>query len=218
VVTEPDLPRYGLAAPVRKVTVRFEAAVNGGTNSLLGELEFGSTQDNQTYVRRPDEWAVYAVRAVEFQRLPTAAFQLRDRRIWNWGETNIVRLTIQQGGKTRQLERQGTNSWKLAEGSQGIFNSDAVEEAALRLGQLYAVNWVARGESELARFGFNAEGWQATLESSSGDKLSVRFGGEAPSQLTYAATTLEGQVWIFECPPAVSELARMHLSIPSTAP
>jgi hypothetical protein len=51
-----------------------------------------------------------------------------------------------------------------------------------------------------------------------GDRLNLRFGGASPSQLTYAATSLAGQVWIFECPPAVSELVRMSLFIPPDAP
>jgi hypothetical protein len=78
---------------------------------------------------------------------------------------------------------------------------------------LSANAWVAVGEQHLARFGFKPDGLQLTVELKSGDKLSVQFGGTAPSQLRYAATSLAGQVWIFECPPAVSELALAYLAM-----
>ena len=87
-----------------------------------------------------------------------------------------------------------------------------------RLGGLYAIQWVARGETDLARYGFGPDGLQVTLELTSGGKLEVRFGGTSPSRLTYAATTLEGQVWMFECPPAISESVRLYLAILPNGP
>ncbi len=214
VVIQPNLTDYGLATPARRFVLKTAAPDSSATNGLLGQLDFGATEEERTYVRRPDEDAVYAVKAADFQRLPGAAFQLRERRIWNQSEEQVARVLTRQAGKTRELIRNGTNSWSLAPGSQGIINPDAVEETVHRLGQLYAVAWVAVGEPELARHGFQADGIEVTLELKSGDRLSVRFGGVAPSGLTYAATTLAGQLWIFECPPSVSELTRAYLLIP----
>ncbi len=218
VVIEPDLPKWGLAPPVRQFTLWAAPQPAGDTNLHLGTIAFGTTEDDKTYVRRPDETSVYKVKAADFQHLPTAAFQLRDRRIWNLQEANIERLQIEQSRKTRQLIRQGTNSWTLAPGSQGIINSPAVEETVHRLAGLYAISWVAVGEQQLARYGFTADGLRVTLELRTGDKLSLQLGGTAPAQTTYAATVLEGQVYIFECPPAVSELVRAYLAIPADVP
>lgn len=216
VVIEPDLPKYGLAPPAHKVTVK-STPFGGGTNVLLAELEFGSAQADQTFVRRTDEASVYTVKTTDLQPLFITAFQLRDRSIWHVDETDVARITVQQGGKMRQLQRHGADSWSIVAG-QGIINPFGVEETVHRLGGLYAIQWVARGPTDVAQYGFTADGLQVTLELNSGAKLEVRFGGTAPSQLTYGATTLEGQVWVFECPPTVSESVRLYLAIPSNVP
>lgn len=218
VVIEPDLARYGLAVPAREFVLRALAAQRGQTNLLLGHVQFGATVEDKTYARRPDETSVYAVKSADFGRLPVAAFQLRDRRIWNVELARVARVTIQEGGRQRQLVRLGAHSWTLAPGSSGLINPLAVEEAVEQLAGLYALQWVAVGDAQLSRFGFEPGSWRITLELNSGDRLSVQFGGAAPSQLTYAATELEGQVWIFECPPAISELARVALALPADSP
>jgi hypothetical protein len=219
IVTQPGLARYGLATPSRQVVVRAAAATGKGqSNTVLAELHFGATQDDKIYVRRTDEDSVYALRAADVQRLPSAAFQFRERRIWSFTEEQVAGLTIHQSGKVRQLSRKGTNSWSFALNSQGMINDFAVEEAVHRLGELSAVVWTAIGEQNLASLGFNPDGLQLEVQLKSGDKLGLRFGGIAPSQLTYAATSLTGQTWVFECPPAVSELARAYLTIPANVP
>jgi hypothetical protein len=214
VVTPPDLPEFGLAAPALRFVLGGVTPRPGDTNGVLGELMFGATQGEETFARRPDESAVYAVAAAEVQRLPVAGFQLRERRLWNFREDGVTGVRAQQGDRHRKLLRQGTNSWSLAPGSEGVINVFAVEETVLRLGQLRAVAWTAVGEEHLARFGFEPDSLQVTAELKSGDQLSVRFGGAAPSGLIYAATTLEGRVWIFESPPAVSQLALTYLTLP----
>lgn len=230
VVASPELVNYGLATPTRQVVLKAGAPSGGGaTNLVLCELDFGSTREDKTFVRRRDEDFVYAVKTAEMERLPTAAFQLRERRIWSFSGNDVARLTIQQRGKVRQLLRQGTNSWSFALGSQGIINDFAVEEAVHRLGGLAAVVWVARlpaatsaaapgREPALANYGFTTNSLSLTLELKTGDKLSVAFGGPAPSQLTYAHTTMADEIWVFESPPAISEMVRTYLTIPADVP
>ncbi len=218
VVIQANLTNYGLATPVRQFILKTATPDALATNGVLGQLDFGSTQDEKTYVRRPDEVSVYAVKASDFQQLPTDGYQLRERRIWRQPEEQVARVVIREAGKTRELVRQGTNSWSLAPGSQGVINPFGVEETVHRLGELYAVAWVAVGAPDLTRFGFRPDGLEVTLVLKSGDQLSVRFGGAAPSGLTFATTILAGQEWVFECPPAVSELVRAYLAIPASAP
>jgi len=219
VVTQPALAEFGLATPARQfVITSAPAGSRGPTNTVMAELAFGATKDDKMYTRRTDEDSVYAVRAAEVQRLPTAAFQFRERRLWSFSEEQVAGLTIHQSGKVRRLLRKGTNSWSLAPGSQGIINDLAVEEATHLLGELSAVVWVGVGEQHLTDWGFKADGLQITVELKSGDKLDVRFGGTAPSQFAYAATSLAGQTWVFECPPAVSEVVRAYLTIPANVP
>lgn len=219
IVTQPGLAGYGLTTPARQFVVRAATArAEESTNTLIVELHFGATKDDKVFVRRTDEDSVYAVRAADLQRLPVAAFQLRERRIWSFTEEKVSGLTIHQNGKVRHLSRKGTNSWSFALDSQGIINDLAVEVAVHQLGELSAVAWTVVGEQNLAGLGFKPDGLQLEVQLKSGDKLSLRFGGTAPSQLTYAATSLAGQTWVFECPPAVSELALAYLTIPANVP
>ena len=111
VVTAPDLPAYGLATPTRQITLRSTA---GDTNSVIVQLSFGTNQNNEVFVRRADEDFIYAVTAEDFNRLPEAAWEFRDRRIWNFTEDDVAQITIHQNGKTRQIVRNGPNKWSLA--------------------------------------------------------------------------------------------------------
>ena len=145
VVTTPDLPAYGLATPTRQITLRSAA---GDTNAVIVQLSFGTNQNNEVFVRRADEDFVYAVTAEDFNRLPEAAWEFRERRIWNFTENDVAQITIHQNGKTRQIVRNGPNKWSLAAGSQGIINPPAIEETAHRLGELTAAGWVGRNVTE----------------------------------------------------------------------
>ena len=138
VVTAPDLPAYGLAAPQLQITLRSAA---GDTNAVIAQLAF-AVQTNGIFVHRADEDFIYSIAPEDFNRLPEAGWEFRDRRIWNFSETNVAQITLRQSGKTRELVRNGANKWSLAAGSQGIINPPAIEETAHRLGELTALGWV----------------------------------------------------------------------------
>jgi hypothetical protein len=218
VVIEPDLPAYGLASPARRYTLR-SAATNspaGATNALIADLAFGTNLAGKVFARRADESFVYGLATNDYQRLPWASWQLRDRRIWNLSTNDLGRAIIRQQGKVRQIKRNGPHSWSLI--TQGIINDLAVEETVSGLCQLTAAYWVARGAPDRARYGFADNGHQITLELKSGDKLTVEFGGQAPSGLPYAAVTLEGTVWIFEFPLGLYRQVLGYLTIPADVP
>jgi hypothetical protein len=216
VVIAPDLPAYGLASPARQYVLKSATnnAPGGPTNVIVAELDFGTNQANKTFVRRADESFVYAVKLADFQRLPAASWQMRERRIWNLSTNDVARATIRQQGRVRQIVRNGPHDWSLAPGSQGVINVLAVEETVSGLCQLTAAAWVARGDPDRARYGFTDGDYQATLELKNGDKASVEFGNEAPSGLPYAAVTLEGEPWVFECPVWLYVYAQRYLSAP----
>lgn len=218
VVTPPDLPGFGLAAPARQFTLRQAEPLPDHTNNVLGEIQFGGTEGEYTYARRTDESAVYAVDTSEIRTLPAAGFQMRQRELWHFDTERVTGLLIQQGESRRRLVRLGADSWSLAPGSEGIINVFGVEETVYRLGELRAVAWTAVGEEHLSRFGFRPDSLRVTVEFKTGDHLDVQFGGTAPSGLTYAATRLEGRIWIFECPPGISQLALTYLSLSRPAP
>jgi hypothetical protein len=216
VVTAPDLPAYGLATPTRQITLRSAA---GDTNGVIVRLSFGTNQNNEVFVRRADEDFVYAVTAEDFNRLPEAAWEFRERRIWNFTEGDVAQITIHQNGKTRQIVRNGPNKWSFAAGSQGIINPPAIEETAHRLGELTVAGWVGRNVTEPEKFGLKPENLSITVELKNGSKSSVDFGAELPSsQTALAAATLDGERWAFVFPPVLYQFVLNYLTIPANVP
>jgi hypothetical protein len=218
VVIEPDLPSYGLAPPALTYTLR-GAPTNspaGSTNPIIVSLSLGTNQAGKAFARRADESFVYGITTNDFLHLPSASWQMRERQIWNLSTNDIDRAIIRQQGKVRQIKRNGPHSWSLI--TQGNINDLAVEEAVIGLCQLSASAWTARGEQNRARYGFIDKGLQITLEVKNGDKKVLEFGGMAPSGLPYAAVTLDGTFWIFECPLALAQDVAGYLTIPAEVP
>jgi hypothetical protein len=216
-VTEPDLSTNGLATPFRRIILS-SAATNapGPTNVVIADLSFGATNEGKIYVRRADENPIYAVLLSEYQKLPAAVWQFRERRLWNFTTNDVLRVTVRQDGKVRQMARNGPHSWALGQGSQGIINNFAIEEAAHRFGELAATWWVDRGEPNLARYGFTTNTLSLSFELKNGEKHSVQLGGKSESEVPYAAIQLDGQPWIFEFPLSLYyDLVVQHLTIPA---
>jgi hypothetical protein len=203
VVTEASLAtNYGLAPPLRQYTfyARAEGAA-AASNNVLAELQFGTNQPGKVFVRRTDEPAVYSIPATDFQRLPSSGWQMRGRRLWNFSDDDIAGATVRKDGKTCQIIRKERYHWSFAPGSQGLIKNElALEETVRGLAQVTAASWVARGDQSRARYGFHDGGLQITLELKNGDKATVEFGAEAPSNFEYAAVVIQNQVWIFEFP------------------
>ena len=220
-VTESDLPTYGLTNPVRQIVI--QTAPDQGasaTNGVTVQLSFGSSQDGKLiFVRRSDEDSVYAVKLADFQRLPSVAWQLRERQLWHFTEKDVAKLVIHDGDRVRELLRDGTNSWSLA--TQGILDDvqkAAIEETVHRLGDLAAGVWVDRRDSVSGIYGFSTNNFSLQLELKNGEKRSVEFGGMAPSHYPFAAVELDGQKWVFEFPLALYELVQTYLTIPAKVP
>jgi hypothetical protein len=210
VVTAPDLPAYGLAAPARRITL-FSAT--GNTNAVIAQLLFGAAQTNEVFVRRADEDSVYAIPLEDFGQLPDAGWQLRERRIWNFSENDVAQITIHQDGKSRQIVHNGPNQWSLAPGSQGIIVPAAIEETAHRFGELAAAAWLARNLTNAADYGFQPGNLSVTLELKNGVKDTVDF-GKSGTQTAIAAVALDGERWAIVFPPALYPLVLDCLTIP----
>ena len=218
-VTESDLPAYGLTNPVREIVVQMAAGEDpAATNLATVQLQFGAIQDERIYVRRLDEDSVYAVPAADYLQLPTAGWQLRERRLWHFTENQVARVVVRQQDKVRELIHQGTNVWVLAPGSEGFINEAAVEEVVHRFGELVSTLWTARGEGDPAAYGFDTNRMSFEFHLKTGGQLSVQLGGMAPSQYPYAAVILDGEKWVFEFPRALYHFAMMYLAITPEAP
>ena len=211
VVTEPDLPVYGLAAPTRQITLLSAA---NDTNTVIAQLLFGAVQDKEVFVRRADEDFVYAITLEDFNQLPEAGWEFRERRIWNFTENDVAQITIHQNGGTRQIIHTGPNKWSLAPGSQGIINPPAIEEVTHRFGELAAAAWLARDVTEPQKFGFKPGNLSITIELKNDAKYTVDF-GEQSSQTALAAVTLDGERWAFVFPPVLYQFVLSYLTIPA---
>jgi hypothetical protein len=210
-VAGPEWANYGLATPSRTFTLAWTA--NETATNPPTVLEFGINTNNQIFARRIGEAPVYGIAPVDFEALPSASWQLRDRHIWNFDVNDVSRLTVQQNGKTREIPRSGTNGWKLAEGSTGMINVSAIEDATRELGHLSAFSWVGHGAAKLGDFGIAAGGYQLTIELKSGEKLAVQFGNETALGSVYASVLLNGEPWIFEFPPDLYPSVQFSLMI-----
>jgi hypothetical protein len=215
-VIAPDLPAYGLASPARQYILKSAATASpaGSTNAIIAEVDFGTNQADKVFARRADESFVYAVKLSDYQRLPAASWQMRERLIWNFSTNDVARVTIRQQGQMRQIVRNGPHEWSLASGSQGI-NGLAVEATVSGLCQLAAGAWVARGEQNRAQYGFTDNSDQVTLEFKKGEKVSVEFSSQASPNAPCAAVTLEGQPWIFQFPTWLYNYVQRYLAAPS---
>ena len=219
VVTEQDLPLYGLASPFRQYVLRSVIAnTNGLATNVLAEIQFGTNNQDRIYARRADESFVYAVKLEEFLALPDAPWQLRDRQIWKFSENDVARAIIRHDGKVRQITRNGPHDWALAPGSQGIINDLAIEETVRALCQLKTDEWIAIGSENRPAFGFATNGLSLTLELKNGEKATVEFGGETPAMIPFAGVTIENQWWIFKFPLLLFRDIQSYLSIPANVP
>jgi len=202
VATDPDYSASGLAPPGgRYAFKRFDSAAN--TNVPLGEIDFGSAQGNKVLARRPDENCIYAVRLDEALELPQHAFELHDRRIWQFATNQVTSLTVSISTNTWKLVRTGDGQWKLSAESQGIVNPFALDEASHWLGLLWSRAWVIPANGDLSQFGFDEARHKLTIEINNGDKtqtFSVQFGKPSPTGGPFALTQLECGPTVFEFP------------------
>lgn len=202
-VTELDLPTYGLASPLRRYGVQWHAPGANATNTLGVRLDFGTNRADLVYARRADENSVYLVRLGEALALPAAAFELRDRRVWSFDTNQVMGMTLTDRGKSWRLVRSPGGGWSFAPGSQGLIAPLALEEASHRIGQLWARAWTDEGAQSLERYGFDQINRRIVIDVQRGERvesLTVDFGATSPSGGPFAAVTLEGGPTVFEFP------------------
>jgi hypothetical protein len=218
-VTAPDLADYGFTTPAREIILRSTA---GDSNAVIAQLAF-AVQTNGVFAHRADEDFIYAITPEDAKilfgdsSLFESGWQFRDRRVWNFSETNVAQITLRQNGQTRQLVHDSVNKWSFLTNSQGIINPPALEETAHRLGAMTAAGWVARNVTDPDKFGLNTNNLELTVELKGGEKLSVDFGTELPAAHTaLAAVTLDGERWAFVFPPVLYQFVLSYLTIPAS--
>lgn len=218
VATRADVAAYGLAAPSRQIILR--SAV-GGTNAVIAQLLFGTVRTNEVFVQRSDENSIYAIRPEDFGGLPAGPdWQFRERRLWNFAEGDVAKITVRQNGKTTEVLHNGPNKWSLAPGSQGVINPPGIEYLAQDLGELAvgsSAAWCARGVANPANFGLKPGNLSVTVTLKNGETHTVDFGLQL-GQTALAAVTLEGERWVFIFPPDLYLLITSYLPVSANVP
>ena len=217
-----DFASYGLAPGQRHFTLR-TAVTNaaGPTNIVVAQVAFGTNgAEERVFARRADEDSVYAIRPLDYSRMPGAAWQFRDHRIWNFATNQVTRLASRQSGGGREALRQPNGDWVEVRGWNGDLNPFALEEMASQLGDLHAMVWIARGEGVRAKYGFTADSPQVSIElrAEKPQTLTVEFGGLSPLRLPYALTTVDGQPVVFEFPWSLYAELQRNLGLTPTTP
>lgn len=211
VVTATDLEGFGLVTNTHSITLRF---ADGTTNALI----FGAADTNRVLVKRSDEDFVYALSLSAAAGLPDNGWEFRQRQLCNFSLTNLAQITLNKGGRTFSVIRNGVNRWALAPGSQGIVDPVGWEETARAFSNLAAAGWVAKNLTEPEKYGFSTNNLQVNLELKGGEKFTLDFGMELRGQTALAAVTLEGERWAFVFPAAYWPLVTTYLNVPGSLP
>jgi hypothetical protein len=210
-VTESDLLGYGLKTPARQFIVSWAPTATVTNPPTI--LDFGTSTNGQVFARRIGEKSVCGIAPADYEALPSASWELRDRHIWNFDVNDVVGLTIEQEGKKREILHTGTNGWRLAEGSTGSINDSAVENTVQELGRLKAFKWMGHGPDKPAAFGIDGKIYQLTIALKNGEKRSFQLGKETQFSAC-ASVMLDGEPWVFEFPPDVFPSVQYCLMIP----
>ena len=215
-----DFAQFGLTNPAIECAIHgvLTNALSHTEEKLVEKLQFGfGTNDAKVFIHRNNEVRVYSISRRDFELLPRASWQLRDRRIWEFAPTNVISVTIRQHGQTRKIIRNGENEWSVAPGSQGIIDPFSLEEAVHRLGTLKALFWTARGDQNRQKFGFKDADHQIDIEikrDGGTQTLSLEFGGFSEFRHPYGLTDVSGEKMVFEFPlPLYLEFVRRDLCI-----
>jgi hypothetical protein len=209
--TAPEWQQYGLKTPTLRFIISWAPSVTA-TNPPT-QLDFGTSTNGQVFARRLDEDSVYGIARADYDALPSASWEMRDRNIWNFEVNDVVRLTIQQNGKTREIVH-ATNGWQLTVSTNWILNDSAIENTMRDLAHLRAFAWIDHGADKPATFGIDANSYQLTIELKNGQKLAFQLGKGTRLGSVYASVMLDGEPWIFEFPPDVLPSLEYSLTIP----
>lgn len=221
-----DYSQFGLAPPRSSYSL-FTEATAGATNIPFATIAIGNQPTNEfdtVLARRLPEEPVYKTSLGDVNRLPTKAFKLRDRQIWNFDRAHAKSITIRQSGKERKLVRsdnpKAIDKWVIAPGSSGIIHETAIEAVTLQLSQLRAADWAHQSEDPrfLSLLGFTDQCHTIsieTLENGVTNVYQVRFGKTVPPNIKYAAVKLETRTTVFQYPLADYQTIAQFLSIPT---
>lgn len=201
-----DFAPYGLAPATRQISL-FKSVtntVNGPTNQLVAQLDFGGDRSDRLFARRHDENSVYVVPRGEVEQLAWSLFQIQDRSVWHFTTNQVSAVTMRFDGRSRRLVRTPEGLWTEGGEPAGDVRTVALEETLFRLGQLRAERWTARGTNQLAVYGVTDQNHYLSVElaGTTAKTNLIHFGNMPFRRNPYAAVMdpRTGQPMVFEFP------------------
>jgi hypothetical protein len=214
VVTATDLALYGLEKSARQYSFKTTVTNTAGvTNQLVAQLDFSRDTNrlDRGWAKRADENSVYAVALGDMLNLPRAAYELRDRHIWEFEGTNVSAVAVSQQGRTRRFTSDPVTGW-----SPDPIIRAAYDELFHRLGKLQAVAWVTRGETSFKPLRTDHKITITAKVGGETREFAIEFGKPSPSGHVYAATVFEdGQLVAFELSAELYRDVAHYLGIPA---
>ncbi|MGZ8899781.1 MAG: DUF4340 domain-containing protein [Limisphaerales bacterium] len=209
VPAEADLQALGLRQPIASFSLFLRVTNSPGniTNVLYSQLSFGTNTAGRIYVSRSDETPVYITEFAKFLELPRFAYELRDRQIWSFATSSVVRVSIASAAGTNSAVRTAAG-WLT-----DPLANEAIGEAVFRMSNLKALRWVAKGEERKQSLGIvpGAEVLEVELKMENGTEVwRIPLGKLTMRRDVYAEHPQTGAL-IFEFPGEIYHLLKQNL-------
>lgn len=202
-LAEGEWSRFGLDSPLLALTFHRRNAEKAPAEML--HVRFGRKIYDNIAARRSDESAVYAVPYEAVMSLPAYAWELRDRRLWNFDTQEVAKLKWISSDSVSRIWRRSGAVWQIDDSPLGEVESAVLSECLYRLSEVRVESWTSRGPNAGARYGI---GHHARIEiefKDSGPMPPKRldFGKITAQGHRYAESEVDGEPMIFEFPGAL---------------
>lgn len=183
-----ELPKYGLDAPVAKITLSAYSSENtaetkAGEKPIVAIL-FGKAEENDVYVKLDDEPFVLSTSKTILDSIVTDPLQLQPLEIFkNKAEDISAFEVVREGQPTLSFERDKDKNWKLAKGDDKV-NTINVESLVNTLSSLRAVRWVGATAPE---HGLEKPGVVVTFKTAGNTSGKLTLGAATPEEMRNAS-------------------------------
>ena len=200
---EGEWSRFGLDSPVLALTFHRRDAEKAPVKML--RVRFGRKIYDNVAARRSDESAVYAVPYEAVMSLPAYAWELRDRRLWNFDAQDVAELKWTHPEQASRIWRRLGAVWQISNTPLGEVESAVLIECLYRLSKVRVESWTSRNADAGARHGV---GDHARIEIvfKTGNPMPpkrLNFGKITAQGHRYAESEVDGEPMIFEFPGAL---------------
>ncbi|MFQ5894886.1 MAG: DUF4340 domain-containing protein [Nitrospinota bacterium] len=164
-----DLARYGLAEPAYRVQF-FPKDAKRALELLIGkaevrEVEERGKKEKRTFyfAKRLDRPNVFQVNEELFKDLPQSAFQIRDKKVYDYDVDEVARLEIETPRETVEIRRRGKKSWEIVKPFQARGDHQHIDDVLWDIKWAKATGFVDDPEADLSRYGLQSPAAQVRV-------------------------------------------------------